>query len=97
MKKMYTGGMTFHYSESYSTENPGLPLLRSVIEKSTGESLTKDQIDQLCEKIGALISDTVPILGYMDISDTMLYESGFEKCTDIMIENLKRIGIEVKK
>jgi hypothetical protein len=87
--------MTTKWSEQFPIDNPVLPQLRTVIENSTKENnLSEEQINILHGNISKLILETVPELVYIDHSDSLLWETGFEDCSKRILINLKQIGIE---
>ncbi|HAT68560.1 MAG: hypothetical protein A2481_02455 [Candidatus Yonathbacteria bacterium RIFOXYC2_FULL_47_9] len=89
--------MTTKYSEEFKADNPVLPQLREVVEESVkGSNLSQEQIDAICKNVGALILETVPELVFTNMSDSFLFEGGFEECTKQSFINLKNIGIEKK-
>lgn len=87
--------MTTKWSEQFHIDNPELPQLRTIVENYTkGSDLSKDQVDSLCESISNLILETVPELVYVDHSNSLLWETGFEDCTKRFLINLEQIGIK---
>lgn len=89
--------MTTKYSVEYESDNPLLPQLREVVAESVkGSRMTKEQIDTLCENVGRLVLETVPELVFIEMSDSFLFESGFEECTKQTFINLEKIGISQK-
>lgn len=87
--------MTIKWSEQFPIDNPELPQLRTVIKNSIKENnLSEEQIDTLHENISKLIIETVPELVYIDHSDSLLWETGFEDCSKRILINLKQIGIK---
>ena len=89
--------MTTKYCEESEWANPTLPQLRDVIKESVkGAGLSQEQIDSICKNVGNLILETVPELVIMNMSDSGLFETGFEECTKQSFLNLKKIGIEKK-
>jgi hypothetical protein len=87
--------MTTKWSEQFPTDNPELPQLRTVIKNSIKENnLSEEQINTLHENISKLIIETVPELVYIDHSDSLLWETGFEDCSKRILINLKQIGIK---
>lgn len=86
--------MTTIYSEEFNAQNPVLPQLHEVIEGSTKNKLTKEEMDLVCKNVGNLILETVPELAFISASDSFLFEGGFEECTKQQLLNLEKIGIK---
>lgn len=87
--------MTTKYAQEFKADNPTLPLLRTTIENVVENSnLSEDQINALHDSVSKLILETVPELVFIEMSDSFLWEGGFEECSKQMVVNLKKIGIE---
>lgn len=86
--------MTTKYSDHVPVDNPELPQIREVVEKSLqGVDISKEQTDKLLEAISSLVVETIPELVFVEMSSSFLWEGGFEEASKQARLNLEKIGI----